>query len=109
AVLDAHAHRHDRGFAAFEDGAVVAGLAALGIEVPALNVAERGDALPNASAGRNVDRILGLAESDDERRLARVVRDDRLQVAIERRTKAVAIARGLRGCDLVVADGGESG
>ena len=78
AVLDAYADCHDRGLVTFHDRAVVAGLAAHRVEVPALNVAECSHALPNASAGRDVDCSLRLAEADDERGLARVVRDDRV-------------------------------
>src|SRR5690606_40001848 len=94
--LDAHADRDDRRLVALLHGAVIRGLAADRIEVAPVDVAERGDRLPDAAPRSDVDRILGLAKADDERRRARFAGDHRVEITIEQRAKTPAVTVGLR-------------
>ncbi len=97
AVLDAHADRNDRRLAPLFDRAEIAGLSGDRVEVPPLHLAKAGHRLPHAVARAHVDRILGLAESDDERGGSRIVLDDGSKILIEHGPQTRPIARLCRG------------
>src|SRR6185503_5415534 len=79
-VLDSNTYGDDRGATSLLDRTVVPRLTRRGIEIAPLHFAERGHCLPHTVGRPHVDRVLGLAEADDERRGAWVVLHDRGEI-----------------------------
>ena len=103
ATLDAHPHGHQRHVPAFVDHrwgefrrTPSAGLAADGIKIPALHLSETGYGFPHTAARGHVDRVLGLAEADGERRSLGIMLDHAGEILVQQRSQAHAIAHRLR-------------
>ena len=97
AVFDLETQRDDRGACGFLERAEVAGLLGGGVEVAALELAERGRGLPEAGAGVADDGVFGLAEGDAEWGRGGGVFDEGCEVLVERGFEARAVAGGGEG------------
>src|SRR5690606_36047815 len=91
-ALHLQAQRHNGFFLAHHHGAVVARLALHRVEIAALHGAECRHVLPYTLAFRNYHGVFRLPETGPQIPLRRVVRDNRVEIHVQMRGEATAVA-----------------